>query len=220
MTRGRANETNAECRMRNAEWPPHFPAAGAHPCNSAFRIPRSAFWAGAGGGGVRVVAVFGGGGAKSVAHVGARRALAEAGITPVHYVGTSFGAVMAAALASGVTHEALSTALLQPSHEKVAVLDLVAIAKGVFTDHLLKPGPLRALIEQLVPARAFEDLATPLTVTATDLDSGESVLFGAGSGERRAGLHEALYASCALPLYYPPAVIERRRYADGGLRAV
>lgn len=169
---------------------------------------------------MRVVAVFGGGGAKSVAHVGARRALAEAGITPVHYVGTSFGAVMAAALASGVTHEALTTALLQPSQERIAVLDLVALAKGVFSDHLLKPGPLRALIAHLVPARAFEDLATPLTVTATDLDSGESVLFGAGSGERRVGLHEALYASCALPLYYPPAVIEQRRYADGGIRAV
>lgn len=170
--------------------------------------------------GMRVVAVFGGGGAKSVAHVGARRALAEAGITPVHYVGTSFGAVMAAALASGVTHEALTTTLLQPSHEKIAVLDLVAVAKGVFADHLLKPAPLRALIEQLVPALAFEDLATPLTVTATDLDSGAAVLFGTGEGARRAGLHEALYASCALPLYYPPAVIERRRYADGGLRAV
>jgi len=169
---------------------------------------------------VKVVAVFGGGGAKSVAHVGARRALAEAGITPMHYVGTSFGAVMAAALASGATHEALATALLQPSPEKVAVLDLVSIAKGVFADHLLKPGPLRALIERLVPARAFDDLATPLTVTATDLDSGEAVLFGNRDGERRAGLHEALYASCALPLYYPPAVIERRRYADGGLRAV
>jgi NTE family protein len=34
------------------------------------------------------------------------------------------------------------------------------------------------------------------------------------------GLREALYASCALPLYYPAAVIDRRRYADGGLRAV
>jgi NTE family protein len=169
---------------------------------------------------MRVVAVFGGGGAKSVAHVGARRALAEAEITPMHYVGTSFGAVMAAALASGVTHEALADMLLQPSHEKIAVLDLVALAKGVFADHLLKPGPLRALIERLVPARGFEELATPVTVTATDLDSGEAVLFGTGDGERRAGLHEALYASCALPLYYPPALIERRRYADGGLRAV
>jgi NTE family protein len=34
------------------------------------------------------------------------------------------------------------------------------------------------------------------------------------------GVREALYATCALPLYYPPAVIGGRRYADGGLRAV
>jgi NTE family protein len=120
---------------------------------------------------MRVVAVFGGGGAKSVAHVGARRALAEAGIAPIHYVGTSFGAVMAAALASGTTHEALTTALLEPSHENVAALDLLSLAKGIFADHLLKPDPLRALIARLVPARAFGDLAVPLTVTATDLDS-------------------------------------------------
>src|SRR5205085_3339711 len=31
---------------------------------------------------------------------------------------------------------------------------------------------------------------------------------------------DALYASCALPLYFPPAVIDGRRLADGGLRAV
>jgi len=168
---------------------------------------------------MRVVAVFGGGGAKSVAHVGARRALAEAGLDPIHYFGTSFGAVTAAALASGVSHEALAAQLLQPASEKVAALDLLAFAKGMFADHLLKPAPLQALIARLVPATRFDQLAVPLTVTATDLDSGEAVLFGAG-GRGDVGLREALYASCALPLYYPPAVIERRRYGDGGLRAV
>jgi len=168
---------------------------------------------------MRVVAVFGGGGAKSVAHVGARRAMAEAGIAPVHYVGTSFGAVMAAALASGMTHDALTAALLEPSHENVAALDLLSFAKGIFADHLLKPAPLQSLIARLVPAQSFDQLAISLTVTATDLDSGEAVLFGAG-GRGDVGLGEALYASCALPLYYPPAVIDRRRYGDGGLRAV
>jgi NTE family protein len=162
--------------------------------------------------------VFGGGGAKSVAHVGARRALAEAGIAPIQYVGTSFGAVMAAALAAGTTHEALAAALLAPS-ENVAALDWLSLATGIFADHLLKPAPLQALIARLVPARRFEELAVPLTVTATDLDSGDAVLFGAG-GRGDVGLWDALYASCALPLYYPPALIDGRRFADGGLRAV
>jgi NTE family protein len=145
--------------------------------------------------------------------------MAEAGIAPVHYVGTSFGAVMAAALASGTSHEALAAQLLEPASESVAAIDLLSLAKGMFADHLLKPGPLTSLIARLVPARRFADLTVPLTVTATDLDSGEAVLFGAG-GREDVGLREALYASCALPLYFPAAVIGDRRYADGGLRAV
>ncbi len=65
-----------------------------------------------------------------------------------------------------------------------------------------------------------------MTVTATDLDSGDLVLFGDVGAQHAAPLHdavplhEALYASCALPLYFPPAVIDGRRLADGGLRAV
>ena len=61
----------------------------------------------------------------------------------------------------------------------------------------------------------------PLTVTATDLDSGELVLFdGAQRTAHGAPLHDALYASCALPLYFPPLEIDGRRLGDGGLRAV
>lgn len=168
----------------------------------------------------RVVAVFGGGGAKSVAHVGAARALAEAGLTPSFYIGTSFGAVIAAALASGTTPEALADQLLHPTTRPVVSLDYLSLVKGFFADHLLKPQPLVELIRRLVPARRFEDLGVPLIVTATDLDSGELTLFGDGGRPGTVGLHEALYASCALPLYYPAATIAGRRFADGGLRAV
>lgn len=164
-----------------------------------------------------VVAVFGGGGAKSAAHVGVARALAEARLSPAHYVGTSFGAVIAAALASGTTPDDLANQLLHPTTRPVVSLDYVALVKGFFADHLLKPGPLVELIARLVPPRRFAELRVPLLVTATDLDSGELVVFG---GDTNAGLREVLYASCALPLYYPPATIDGRRLADGGLRAV
>jgi NTE family protein len=168
----------------------------------------------------RVVAVFGGGGAKSVAHVGAARALAEAGLAPSVYIGTSFGAVIAAALASGTTPELLTDQLLHPTTRPVVSLDYVSLVKGFFADHLLKPQPLVQLIQRLVPVQRFEDLGVPLIVTATDLDSGALTLFGNGGRRGTVGLHEALYASCALPLYYPAATIDGRRFADGGLRAV
>jgi NTE family protein len=64
----------------------------------------------------------------------------------------------------------------------------------------------------------FEELKIPLTVTATAMDTGELALFGAGG--RSVPLIDALYASCALPLFLPAAVIDGRRYADGGLRSV
>ncbi len=170
---------------------------------------------------MKVVVVFGGGGAKSAAHVGAARALAEAGLTPSHYVGTSFGAVIAAALASGTTPEVLTDQLLHPTTRPVVSLDYLSLVRGFFADHLLKPQPLVELIRRLVPIERFEDLGVPLIVTATDLDSGELTLFGdGGQGHGAVGLQEALYASCALPLYYPAATIDGRRFADGGLRAV
>src|SRR5206468_1541893 len=86
---------------------------------------------------------------------------------------------------------------------------------GVFARSLFPATPLRRAVERLVRARRFEYLKSPLTVTATDLDSGELVLFKGGME-----LHDALYASCALPLYFPPFELDGRRLADGGLRAV
>jgi NTE family protein len=183
----------------------------------SFCIPHSAFRIS--GGGVRVVAVFGGGGAKAAAHIGAQRALVEAGLAPAHFVGTSFGAVIGAAFAAGATHGSLVANLADATRAKIAPLDPLSFLKGMYADHLIKPEPLRALIARLVPVQRFEDFSLPLSVVTTDLDSGALVVFGAG-GRGDVGVQEALYATCALPLYYPPAVIGGRRYADGGLRAV
>jgi len=166
----------------------------------------------------RVVAVFGGGGAKSLAHAGAWKALLEAGLRPCHIVGTSMGAVISAALAAGSTYERLVEIALSLERKDFAALDAWSLAKGVFAGNVLKPGPLKRTIARLVPATRFADLQIPLTVTTTDLDSGELVLFGA-LGED-APLIDALYASCALPLYLPPQMIGGRRLGEGGLRAV
>lgn len=166
----------------------------------------------------RVVAVFGGGGAKALAHVGAWRALAEAGRSPSHIVGTSLGAVIGAALAAGASGDEVLAMARGLGRRDFAALDPWALAKGMFASSVFRAGPLKRVIARLVGAARFAELGVPLTVTATDLDSGELVLFGALG--RDAPLVEALYASCALPLYYPPAVLDGRRLADGGLRAV
>jgi NTE family protein len=161
--------------------------------------------------------VLSGGGAKTAAHLGASRALKEAGFEPAWYVATSMGAVVAAGLASGMGNDELLERMAELGPRGI-VRDRLTPVAGLFLRSLLKPAPLRAAIEAIVPARRFADLSIPLTVTAVDLDTGELVLFGAGAGD--APLVDVLCASCALPLYYPPVILNGRRFGDGGLRGV
>lgn len=138
---------------------------------------------------------------------------------PVHVVGTSFGAVLGAALAAGVSHTAVAKIAAGITRDRVARVDPIALVLGSFAKSFLRDNGLRAVIRELVPARRFDDLQIPLTVTATDLSTGALTLFGA-SGRRDTPLLDALYASCALPVYYAPARIDGVLYGDGGLRAV
>ena len=73
-------------------------------------------------------------------------------------------------------------------------------------------------VPRLLPVTRFEELGIPLSVTATDLDSGEELIFGAGGDD--VPLLDALCASCALPPFFPPYPLKGRRCADGGLRQV
>ena len=125
------------------------------------------------------------------------------------------GAVIGAALAAGVPFEEVRRRAMSLRRKDVAPFDPLALVKGMFARSLFPAVALRRTIARMVPAKRLEHLKIPLTVTATDLDSGELVLFKAG-----VALHDALYASCALPLYFPPLELDGRRLADGGLRAV
>lgn len=162
-----------------------------------------------------ITLVLSGGGAKSAAHIGAALALAEAGLTPVRYLATSMGAVIAVALAARVDPQALLERLAELGRVGV-VKDPLAFVSGLFARSLLRPRPFRQAIERLVPIRQFSDLAVPVTVTVTHLDTGDLLLFGDGGED--APLVDVLCATCALPVYYPPVRLGGRRCGDGGLR--
>jgi predicted acylesterase/phospholipase RssA len=81
----------------------------------------------------------------------------------------------------------------------------------------MKPEPVRRMIEGLVRVRSFADLATPCTVTAVEVQTGREIAFGAGGED--APLIDVLAAACALPPYFPPALVNGRTFYDGGLRA-
>jgi NTE family protein len=164
-----------------------------------------------------VAMVLSGGGAKTAAHLGAARALEEAGLAPARFVATSMGAVIAAGLGAGVAGPALLERLTEVGRHGI-VRDPLALVSGLFARSLLRPGPFRRAIEALVPARRFAELRVPLTVSVVDLDTSELLLFGAGGDD--APLVDVLCASCALPLYFPAVTLGGRRCGDGGLRGV
>ena len=168
----------------------------------------------------RVVLVLSGGGMKAMAHVGALRALEECGLSPAEIVGTSGGALVGALAAGGLPYERLVPLVMGIRRaDLVAPARAEVLLKGLDAASVFKPGPLRALLRRILPVADFAKLLLPLQVTAVDLDSGELVVFGVG-GRSDCPLADAVYASMALPPYFPPALIGGRRFVDGGIRSV
>jgi len=165
--------------------------------------------------------VLSGGGARALAHAGAFRALEQANLVPSHIVATSMGAVVGAALGAGIPFDQVRRRAMGIRRKDVAPFDPLALLMGLFARSLFPASALRNAIARMVPTTRFEYLRIPLTVTATDLDTGELLLLGGKKqGEEEIELADALYASCALPLYFPPLEAAGRRLGDGGLRAV
>jgi NTE family protein len=169
----------------------------------------------------KVVLVLSGGGAKALAHAGAFRALEQANLLPSQVFATSMGAVVGAALCAGVPFDQVRRRAMGIRRKDVAPFDPLVLVLGLFARSLFPASGLRHAIATIVPRTRFESLKTPLTITATDLDSGELLLLGGpGPRGRDIELADALYASCALPLYFPPLEAGGRRLGEGGLRAV
>jgi NTE family protein len=168
----------------------------------------------------RLVLVLSGGGMKAMAQVGALRALEEAGLAPSEIVATSAGALIGALIAAGLGYEEIVPRVFNVGRSELAALARMSVlVRGLSAPSVLKPQPLRSLIERLLPVREFRSLRVPLRVVAVDVDAGVPVVFGAG-GRSGCSVVEAVLASMALPVYLPPVRIGDRRYMDGGILEV
>ncbi|MBY0492353.1 MAG: patatin-like phospholipase family protein [Gemmatimonadaceae bacterium] len=166
--------------------------------------------------GPRIGVVLGGGALKGMAHVGALRALHEAGIRPALYAGTSIGAMIAAAAASGRgLDEMTERARRFRRRDLFRINHMGMLMERMLSRSIYLEAPLRALADELVQPGTFEDLPTPLLVTAVDLERGTPLVFGT-PGLTAVSVRDAIYASCALPGFFPPGVVGDRVCIDGG----
>lgn len=165
----------------------------------------------------RTILVLGGGGVKGITHVGAWRALCEAGIEVSEIVGTSIGALVGASIAGGASVERLEAqARALTKRDIVDVNRWALLPNGVRQKSVFRGLALRRYIAGVLPQQEWSALDIPLSINAVDLESGYMVWFGAG-GRMDVPLRDAVYASSALPVFYPPAEIGGMHLVDGGL---
>ncbi|HEU4641396.1 MAG TPA: patatin-like phospholipase family protein [Gemmatimonadaceae bacterium] len=164
----------------------------------------------------RTALVLGGGGLKGFAHIGALRALEERGVRPCVYAGTSIGSLIAAARVGGMSMgEMADRALGLRRRDLFRINHIGMLMERMRSPSLYLEEPLRDLCAAVAPAGTFRDLDTPLLVNTVDVERGTRVVWGL-PGLQDVPVVDAVYASCALPGFFPPGFVGGRTCIDGG----
>ena len=185
-----------------------------------------------------VALALSGGGARGFAHIGILQALEEEQIEPDLIVGCSMGAVIGGLYAAGYSAEelkaiALSTDWSSLFLDKPARRNLFLAQKETTSRHILalrfrgfqpevplaltngqKLSDLLFDLVQRAPYRpwpSFDDLRIRFRACATDLNSGQQIVFSQGD------LAEALRASISMPLVFAPYRMDTLALVDGGV---
>jgi NTE family protein len=149
--------------------------------------------------------VLGSGAARGWAHIGAIRALEHAGVRPDIVCGTSVGALVGAAYASGDFERFCAGTSGMRRGDVMSFMD-VAMSGG-----LLKGERFMSFVSRVCQDRPIEDLAIPFAAVATSLETGAEVWLRTGS------TLNAVRASLAMPGLFTPVLSSDGILVDGAL---
>ena len=165
----------------------------------------------------KVALVLGGGGLKGFAHIGVFRALKELGIEPTVIAGTSIGALIGAAHIRGMpVSEMADRARALKRRDLFRLNRMGMLLERQHSPAIYLEEPLRQVVESVATPKRFDELKATLLVNTVDLERGAQVVWGL-PGLRDVSVVDAVYASCALPGFYPPGRIGGRLCVDGGV---
>jgi len=180
---------------------------------------------------------LGGGGARGLAHVGVLRVFEEEAIPLDVLVGTSAGALVGGAYAGGVSIDEFirktdyylnsddfqSSAIkaIEDAHSHDAlgltqkiqtfVMNRFYLAQAMFRPGVLSCEEFQFMIDYFIPDIQIEETQIPFRAVATDLISGEQIVFSSGP------LRQAVMASCAVPGAIEPLNSGDMCLSDGGI---
>jgi NTE family protein len=185
----------------------------------------------------RIGLALGGGGARGLAHIGVLMVLEREGIPIDLIVGTSIGALVGGAYASGMSPDELqkkvdvylnsaefqSSAMkaFETAHAKgelgltekiqTYLRNTFYLIQAVFKPGILSNEDFQTIINYFIPDIQIEETRIPFRAVATDLVSGEEITFSKGP------LRQAVMASCAVPGAIAPLKEGERLLSDGGI---
>jgi NTE family protein len=145
-----------------------------------------------------------GGGARGLAHIGVLHGLNELGIRPSRVSGASAGSLVGLLYCAG----------LEPLHMLELIKDksfFKIFPRGISTLGLTDHRLVKDFLMKHVGDIDFKDLKTPLSVSVTDINEGESVVLEEGK------VIPAVIASSSIPVLFQPMDINGALYVDGGL---
>ncbi len=153
----------------------------------------------------KVTLVLGGGTARGLAHIGVLKVLERERIPIDNIVGTSMGALIGAAYATGVPLEKMEERAHKFSVKKLLDPTLPKIG-------LLSGDKLENIIKDTLEGRGFEHCKIPLTVVTTDIEKNEEI------PHKKGNLSKIVRASCSWPGIFNPVRIDGRLLVDGGIK--
>ena len=147
---------------------------------------------------------LGGGFARGMAHIGVLKVLEQEGIPVRIIAGTSVGALIGACYCSGLSIEELEDV----AHSvRFTTFARWTVSRFGFASN----DRMVQFLNRTLKVKTFEELRTPLGITATDFNTGEGVVFHSGS------MVDPVRASCAYPGMFLPVNIRGRWLVDGML---
>jgi NTE family protein len=152
----------------------------------------------------KVGLALGSGGARGFAHLGVIKVLKEEGIPIDLIAGSSMGALVASFYGAGLDVDRLYK--LSRVFKRKYYLDFTVPKMGFIAGKRVKE-----LIRIFTHGKMIEELDIPIGIVATDLVSGEKVVFKKGP------VAEAVRASIAIPGIFVPEKLDGRLFVDGGV---
>lgn len=154
--------------------------------------------------------VLSGGGALGFAHIGAIKALEEAGIDPTWVAGSSMGAIIGVMYTAGYSADEIMQVVKEERLYRVG--RLLRLKSALRNSGMSTQKTLLSELHEFVPHNSFDSLKRHFMVCVTDVERGEPVYRYEG-----ANLAEYVAASASIPALFEPVTIDSVRYVDGGV---